>query len=166
MTDGRSTEGTSDPVDQAIAALCAGLDDEAGDTLARLVRAGVERLDTTAPPEFIAREEIAPAAELAPGERLDWAREFALRPVIARLNSRAWQLATALAEQSRPVDELTADAEMLLTELEAVAVDDLSDERRQRLLRLRNEAIADVRWVMSRGTGPSSLRLGRYQSKH
>lgn len=165
MSSGQGT-AADDPIAAAIESLRSGLDEDESATLARLVRSGVDSLDTTAPAEFIAREEIAPAAELAPAQRLDWAREFALAPVVARLNNQAWQLATALVDRSRPPDELAAEAEALLARLEAVNTDELSGERRDRIVRRRNEAIADVRWVMSGGQGPASLRAGRYKAKH
>lgn len=155
-----------DPIAAAIEALSVGLDADDAAALAGLVRTGVEAMDTTAPPEFLAREEIAPAGELPPADRLAWGREFALTPVVARLNSRAWNLVTALLDRSCPADELAPDAEALLAELEAVDADELEGERKDRVVRLRNEAIADARWVMSGGEGPASLRAGRRRGKH
>lgn len=165
MSGEQGSAATSDPIAAAIESLRRGLDEQEGAQLDRLVRSGVDRLDTTAPPEFIAREEIAPAAELAPAQRLEWAREFALTPIVSRLNNQAWQLATALVDRSRPADELAAEAEGLLAQLEAVNAEELSGERRDRIVRRRNEAIADVRWVMSGGQGPASLRAGRYKGR-
>ena len=157
--------GADDPIEGAIASVVEGMDAGDAAATAALVRDGIERMDTTAPPEFLAREQIAPAADLAPQDRLDWAREFAVMPLVVRLNGRAWQLVQALVDGSRPRGELSDEAEALLAELEAVDLGGLGGERLDRVVRRRNEAIADARWVMSGGTGPASLRAGRHKNR-
>jgi hypothetical protein len=149
-----------DPLEDAIGQAMQGLDDRDASEFRRLVREGLEHLDTTAPPEFIAREEIAPAAALAPDERLAWAQEFALTPSVRRLNQRAWQLVTDLQDGNRNPAELAAEAEGLLGEVQSVDLSPLDGEGLRRVQRLRNEAIADINYVISGGTGPASLRGG------
>lgn len=160
------TSGSADdPIEVAIASVIEGMDAGEAAATAALVREGIARMDTTAPPEFLAREEIAPATDLAPQDRLGWAREFAVLPLVARLNGRAWQLVQALVDGSRPSGELSDEAQALLANLEAVDLDGLEGERLDRVVRRRNEAIADARWVMSGGSGPASLRAGRHKNR-
>jgi hypothetical protein len=155
----------TDPVEAALSEVVAGLDGPDATEVRRLVRTGLGALDTTAPPEFIAEEEIAPAAALEPVERLGWAREFALRPQVEALNGRAWNLVTALQDGEGEPDQLADEASALLSELEDIDLSGLDGDRLERVQRSRNEAIADTRWIMSGGEGPASLRAGHRQRR-
>lgn len=154
-----------DPIEEALRQVADGLAPGDAQVLRQLVDDGLEAMDTTAPADFLAREEIAPAADLPPDQRLDWAREFAMTPVTNRLNAQALELVRRLVDDG-PSDELAERASELLDQLEAIDPEPLGEERRRRVYRRRNEAIADARWVMSGGEGPASLRAGRFARKH
>jgi hypothetical protein len=157
-------DGHADPIgtiDDAITAVVDGLGADDAEAVARWVRAGLDAMDTTAPDEWLAEFMIAPVAELEHAERIEWAQAFAVEPWVNRLNGDAWELVRALVEGTRPVEELAAEAD---ARLNAIDLEDITFPAR--LMRKRNEAIADLRWVASRGMGPASLRAGRYRHKN
>lgn len=150
----------ADPIGRAIDEAGAGMSDADRRRFERLVRLGLERMASSAPPADLA-EEISPALDLGESARLSWAEAFALEPVVRDLNRRALAMVKAFIRGSAPRDELRRDAEAIIAGLDEIDLDSLDDEDRRRLQRLVGEARIESRHVLSDGDGPRSLRAGR-----
>jgi hypothetical protein len=150
----------ADPVGEAIARASLGL--AAADVAAfeAAMRAGLSHLGDAAPPEALA-EEVKQAEAIPPGERVEWARDFATRQEVGRLSREAWTLLQAFKSKSLPAKDIEQRATALL---DAARTVDQGRLKKARLSELRYD-LGDVeiesRFILSGGKGPVSLRGGK-----
>ena len=149
-----------DPIATAIDEAATGMSDPDRRRFERLVRLGLERMASSAPPAELA-DEIAPELEMGEDRRLSWAEAFALEPLLRDLNRRALAMVKAFTRSTSSRDELRREAKAIMAELDKVDLDLLAEEDRRRLQRLVGEARIESRHVLSDGEGPRSLRAGR-----
>lgn len=83
-----------------------------------------------------------------------------------RIEARAQELnreALRLVAAFRRGEDVKAEAERLHAQLVAIDPDGLPEDDARRILRIRNEAAIECRWITSDGTGPTSLRMAHSQ---
>ena len=124
------------------------------------MRAGLRRIGEEAPPEALA-EEVKQAEAIPPAERLEWARDYAVRQEVLRLSRDAWRLLQQFNTRSLPGKDLEQRATALLDE---VSKFDQARLKKASLSELRYD-LGDVeiecRFILSGGKGPVSLRGGK-----
>lgn len=150
----------ADPVGEAIARATSGL--AAGDAakFEAAMRAGLGQIGKEAPPEALA-EEVKQAEAIPPAERLEWARDYAVRQEVRRLSRDAWNLLQQFKTRSLPAKDLEQRASALLDEARKF---DQGRLKKASLSELRYD-LGDVemesRFILSGGKGPVSLRGGK-----
>jgi hypothetical protein len=142
----------ADPVGQAIARATSGLAPGDAAKFEAAMRAGLRQIGEEAPPEALA-EEVKQAEAIPPAERLEWARDFAVRQEVRRLSRSAWSLLQQFKARSLPSKDL-----------EQVRGFDQGRLRKASLRELRydlGDAEIECRFILSGGKGPVSLRGGK-----
>ena len=101
------------------------------------------------------------AEAIPPAERLEWARDYAVRQEVLRLSRDAWRLLQQFNTRSLPGKDLEQRATALLDE---VSKFDQGRLKKASLSELRYD-LGDVeiecRFILSGGKGPVSLRGGK-----
>jgi len=150
----------ADPVGQAIARATSGLAPGDAAKFEVAMRAGLGQIGEEAPPEALA-EEVKQAEAIPPAERLEWARDFAVRQEVRRLSRNAWNLMQQFKARSLPSKDLEQAATALLEEVRGF---DQGRLRKANLRELRydlGDAEIECRFILSGGKGPVSLRGGK-----
>jgi hypothetical protein len=150
----------ADPVGQAIARATSGLAPGDAAKFEAAMRAGLRQIGEEAPPEALA-EEVKQAEAIPPAERLEWARDFAVRQEVRRLSRSAWSLLQQFKARSLPSKDLEQAANALLEEVRGF---DQGRLRKASLRELRydlGDAEIECRFILSGGKGPVSLRGGK-----
>ncbi len=150
----------ADPVADAIARATLGLSPGDAAKFEEALRAGLDQLGKETPPEALA-EEVKQAEMVAPGERVEWATDFATRQEVRRMSRASWNLLQQFKARRTPDKELQEKTTALLEEVRNF---DQARLRTPNLRELRYE-LGDVelesRFILSNGKGPVSLRGGK-----
>ena len=150
----------ADPVGEAIARATSGLSHGDAAKFEAAVRAGLDQIGKDVPPQGLA-EEVKLAEAIPHPERLEWARDFAVRQEVRRLNRSAWNLIQQFKTRGLPSEEVQQKARALLEEVQSF---DLGRLKKASLSELRydlGDAEIECRFILSGGKGPVSLRGGK-----
>jgi hypothetical protein len=140
---------SASPVDEALARAAADMPRGDRDEFQRLMRAGLAEIDPVVGPDDLAIE-IDAAVDVPPGDRLAAARRFAADRRAFSLGRRSGELLTAFSAGQ----DVAAQAAALLTRITA-AIDGGGDDD---ILRELGSYATECRYILSGGTGPTSLR--------
>jgi hypothetical protein len=150
----------SDPVADEIARATEGLTESDASEFESHVRSGLDHVGPAATPEGLAAE-VTQAADVPPGERVRWARQFEAKQEVRQLSGRSWRLLEDFKAGARPPDDLRSDASALLEEARSFDLSRLDDPELEELRYELGDVEMECRFVLSGGTGPVSLRGGK-----
>jgi hypothetical protein len=147
-------------VGQAIARATSGLSGGDAAKFEVAMRAGLSHIGEEAPPEALA-EEVKQAEALPPAERLEWARDYAVRQEVRRLSRDAWSLLQQFKGRSLPGKDLEQRATALLDEVRKFDQGRLKKASLSDLRYDLGDVEIECRFILSGGKGPVSLRGGK-----
>lgn len=150
----------ADPVARAIARATSGLAPGDAAKFEAAMRAGLDQIGKEAPPEALA-EEVKQAEAIPPGQRVEWARDFAVRQEVLRLSRSAWNLLRQFKAKSLPAADLEQAATALLAEVRGFDQGRLQKPSLSELRYDLGDAEIECRFILSGGHGPVSLRAGK-----
>jgi hypothetical protein len=150
----------ADPVGEAIARATSGLSGGDAAKFEAAMRAGLSQIGEEAPPEALA-EEVKQAEAIPPAERLEWARDYAVRQEVGRLSRDSWNLLQQFKARSLPAKELEQRATALLEEARKFDQGRLKKASLNELRYDLGDVEIECRFILSGGKGPVSLRGGK-----